>query len=111
MAGPRRVSEGGLAEHWWVDEHGQQRYEARRTFTCCHCGSVFFYPGKDEPAAGFCSSCFAPECLPCGHRLNGRCAAFIRQVEEHEKRMAGRRANEELLRAGGVFFPPSPGPG
>lgn len=75
------LSKGGLIEI--RSPGGDVRYIP--TYTCCHCNSIFVVP-EDATEMGFCQRCHARECLGCGHRLNGRCLPFERQIERQERR-------------------------
>jgi hypothetical protein len=94
--GPR---EGGVAEYFGIDGD----YRVVETFTCCHCNYPRELPGPNAPAIGFCRKCMRRECLSCAKKLNGRCAAFEKQVDEYEKLQAGRAADVRMLQTVGVF--------
>lgn len=56
------------------------------TFTCCHCNGIHLEPAPGAPEVGFCTRCFARECVPCAKRLNGRCTPFEKRLAAYEQR-------------------------
>jgi hypothetical protein len=90
---------GGFVEIWGVD--GAK--EEHETFTCCHCNNPFRKPGPNDTQVGFCRQCFRDECLGCAVKLNGRCVAFERQIDQYEKMQQGKDADVRMLQAAGVL--------
>ncbi|TAL28997.1 MAG: hypothetical protein EPN98_21380 [Phenylobacterium sp.] len=76
----QRVSQGGLSTY--TDELGNATHV--KTFTCCHCNQVFDVPKANEPEVGFCTRCFARECIRCARK--GVCVPFMKKIESHERR-------------------------